>query len=233
MGAEITERIFINDTDIADYGAKALRNSISVGGSTIKNDYFQGRNRSHYTLMSTTYGLKDVKFTLVFEANTFRLAKENKSKLEAQLFGESEIYLHDGFYYRCMLEKIGQEELHGADGFGVVVSCNYQLSGIQHDPMVEVENGTSFIAKGTLPKMDCILSVVVGANAASYTLGGAVFSNVQAGDVLVVDGIYKRFLKNGAPTTATSWISFPSVTGGQNSFTASDIVNVKYYPSYI
>jgi hypothetical protein len=228
-----TERIYINDTDLADYGAKALRDSIKVGGTTITNDYFQGRNRTYFTMMSTTFGLKSVSFTLVYEATSLRTAMEHRSRLEVEMFDGCEIYLNDGFYYRCMLDSIGEAEIKGVDGIQVLVQVSYKLMGIQHDPLVTITDGSSFIAKGTMPKMDCRLSVTVGATAASYTLGGAVFENVQAGDVLVFDGILKRFLKNGAPTTAKEWISFPYVIMGQNAFTALDPVTVEFYPCYL
>jgi hypothetical protein len=231
-GAMNTERVYINDIDIIDFNAKALRD-YTIGGTPIENDYFQGRNRSNYTLMSTTYGLKPINITFVYQGDSRREASLNRSRLEAQLFDVFELYLPDGFYYRCMLDSIGEAETKGADGFGVMTSVKYKFLGIQHDPLVTIEDGTSFTAEGTLPKMDCILSVTVGASASSYYLGGAVFSNVQAGDVLVVDGIYKRFLKNGAPTTATDWVSFPSVRMGQNSFTAFDTVKVEFYPCYV
>lgn len=233
MGAEITEKMFINGIELHAFGAKVPRDSISIGGTEITNDYFQGRNRSHYTLMATTYGLKSVKFKIVFMADNIREAKLNKSRFEGEMYGECELFMPDGYYYRCMLDSIGADSTKGIDGLGVMIECDYQLSGIQHDEMVTINNGTDFIAQGTLPKMDCILSVTVGANAASYSLGGAVFSNVHAGDVLVVDGIYKRFLKNGAWTTTTGWLNFPVVVPGANEFTANDVVKVQYYPSYI
>ena len=228
-----TERIFVNDKDILEYGARALRDSIKIGGTSVENDYFQGRNRTNYTLMQTTFGLKQIDFTLVYKDQFLRNAALNRSKLERIMFDGCELHLPDGFYYRSMLTSIGSAATKGVDGKQVLIEVTYQLLGIQHDKLVTIDNGASFIAKGTMPKMDCILSVTVGSSAASYTLGGAVFSNVQAGDVLVVDGINKRFLKNGAWTTATSWITFPSVTSGQNSFTASDPVKVQYYPCYI
>ena len=227
------ERIYINDKNIADFNAKALRDSISVGGTEITNDYFKGRNRTHYTLMATTYGLKSVGFTLVFFAQYLRQAKEFKSALEAEMVNGCEIHLPDGFYYRCMLDKIGDDTTKGIDGVEVLIECKYTFNGIQHDPIEEVEDGSSFYAKGTMPKMDCQLQVTVGTSASSYTLGGATFGSVSAGDVLVVDGIYKRFLKNGAPITTTAWTSFPSVTSGLNQFTALDTVKVTYYPCYI
>ena len=233
MGDEMnTEKMFINSIDIAEYGARALRD-IVIGGTEITNDYFQGRNRTNYTLMSTTFGLKPVSFTLVYIAQTLRLAMENKSKLEANMFNGCEIYMPDGFYYRSMLEKIGQADIKGVDGSQVKVAVPYEFSAIQHDELVTIADGTSFIAAGTMPKMDCILSVTVGTTASHYYLGGADFGSVSAGDVLVFDGINKRFLKNGAPTTATSWVSFPFVTAGQNAFTALDTVKVEFYPCYM
>lgn len=228
-----SERIFINNIDISEFGAKALRDSIQVGGTEIKNDYFQGRNRTNYTLMSTTFGLKPVKFTLVYIHKYLRGALENKSKCEAEMIKGCEVYFPSDFYYRCMIDKIGDATIKGVDGNQVLVEVKYALLGIQHDKMEEVENGAEFVARGTMPQMDCILEVVVGADAPSYTLAGAVFGAVVAGDVLTVDGINKRFLKNGAHTTADSWVSFPYITSGLNHVTAADPVKVKYYPCYL
>lgn len=227
------ERIFINNIDILQYGARALRDTIIIGGTPVTNDYFQGRNRSSYVLMSTTFALKPVSFTLVFSANDMRTAFENKSLFEAQAFNGCELYMPNGFYYKCMLDSIGDESTKGADGVGVFVECAYKFLGIQHDAMITIDDATSFIAKGTLSRMDCIVMATVGADATSYELGGATFKNVVAGDVLVVDGINKRFLKNGAPTVATNWIGFPFVKSGVNAFLATDVVTVRYYPCYM
>lgn len=232
MGNEITEKIYINNTDIAEYGAKALR-GVKVGGTTITNDYFQGRNRTYYTLMSTTFGLKPITLTLVYHSASLRTAMENRSRLEVEMFDGCEILLNDGFYYRSMLDNIGEAEISGVDGIEVLVQVTYKLMGIQHDPLVTVADGSSFTASGTMPRMDCRLSVTVGEDAEEYELEGAVFENVVAGDVLVFDGILKRFLKNGAPTTAKEWITFPTVKRGLNSFLANDTVSVEFYPCYM
>ncbi len=227
------EKIFINDKDIASFGAKALRDSIKIGGSEITNDYFQGRNRTHYTLMDKTYGLKSVSFTLVYIGKSLHETIEKKSMCEMEMFGGCEIYMPDGFYYRCMLNSIGESETKGVDGVEILIECTYKLSGIQHERLIEVANGAQFYARGTLPKMDCCLEVTVSESADHYYLAGADFGAVTAGDVLVFDGIKKRFLKNGAPTTAKEWISFPSVRNGLNQFTAADVPKVTYYPCYL
>ena len=227
------ERIFINERDIAEYGARALRDTISVGGSEIKNEYFKGRNRTNFTLMSCEFGLKPVSFTLVYMGKFLHEVTENKSKLESEMYNGCEIHLPDGFYYRAMLESMGERKDKGVEGEGWICECKYTFKAIQHEAMITVPNGSNFIAVGTIPHTDCILSVTVGTTADHYTLGGADFGAVTAGDVLVFDGINKRFLKNGAPTMASSWVSFPSVKIGVNHFTALDTVKVQYYPCYL
>lgn len=228
-----SERIFINNIDIAEFSARALRDSIKIGGTEVKNDYFQGRNRTYFNLMSTEFGLKAVNFTLVYIHKYLRGALENKSKCEAEMINGCDVYFPSDFYYRCMIDSIGDAVIKGVDGNQVLVEVKYKLKGIQHDAMEEVENGATFVARGTMPKMDCILEVVVGNDAQSYRLAGAVFGAVVTGDVLTFDGINKRFLKNGTHTTAEEWVSFPYVTSGLNHVTAADPVKVKYYPCYL
>ena len=227
------EKIFINDKDIASFGAKALRDSIKIGGTAITNDYFQGRNRTNYTLMDKTYGLKSVSFTLVYIGKNLHETLEKKSMCEMEMFGGCEIYMPDGFYYRCMLNNVGDSDTKGVDGVEVLIECAYKLSGIQHEKLIEVLNGAEFYARGTLPQMDCCVEVTVSQDAEHYYLAGADFGAVEVGDVLTFDGIKKRFLKNGAPTTAKEWISFPSVKRGLNRFIAADIPKVAYYPCYL
>ena len=132
-----------------------------------------------------------------------------------------------------MLESIGDSETKGIDGVEVLIECAYKLKGIQHERMIEVANGSRFFARGTMPTMDCIIEVTVSQDAEHYRIAGADFGAVEAGDVLTFDGINKRFLKNGAPTTAKEWISFPRVTSGLNQFVTPDIPKVKYYPCYL
>lgn len=227
------EKIYINGHDIEEYGAKALRDSIKIGGSEIRNDYFQGRNRTNYTHLDTTYGLKPVGFTLVYIGKSLHETLEKKSICEAEMYGECEIYMPDGFYYRCMLNSVGDSDAKGVDGVEVLIECAYKLSGIQHEKLIEVLNGAEFYARGTLPQMDCCVEVTVSQDAEHYYLAGADFGAVEVGDVLTFDGIKKRFLKNGAPTTAKEWISFPSVKRGLNRFIAADIPKVTYYPCYL
>lgn len=225
------ETIFINDFDIREFGIEGIR-SYKVGGTPITNEYFQGKNRTNYLVLDTTFGLKSVQFELLYKSHNRRDLLLLKSKIEAKLFDVCELYMPDGFYYRSILESISEGEFQGVEDNEVILLVAYKFNGIQHDKLVKTTSG-SFICEATMPKMDCSLTVTVGETASSYVLGGVTFSSVSAGDVLTVDGINKRILKNGAPTTFNGYFEFPYVVNGQNNFTALDTVTVEYYPCYI
>ena len=225
---------YINNVDPASYGVLPLR-EYTVGGTSITNEIFQGRNRSSYRQLSKVYGQKPITFTLVYPGTTYREAKLLQSTVESWMWGIVELFLPDGFYYTSTLQSIGDGTPEGVDGNQVLISVEYSFNGMQHDPLVTVQNAAAgFINPGTLPFADCICSVTAGAAASSYQLAGTTFQNVQQGEQLTVDGINMRILRNGAPAPGNvTFTTFPSVTPGLNTFTAADPVTVQYYPCYM
>lgn len=227
------ETIYINGVDIAGLGVKALRD-YRIGGTEITNYEWQGTNRSQFLNLFSKYGLKQLDFTLVFTGTRRRNVEEMRSRVTMMLYGISEIRMPDEFTYRCLLDSVGEGEWQGQEGNGWLLFVPYTLRGIQHDALVTVPDGrTRFYVEATLPQMDACLTVRVSTAASQYVLAGATFGAVAAGDVLVFDGINKRILKNGAPTTATGYFEFPCVKHGWNLFTALDAVQVDYYPCYL
>lgn len=225
---------YINGVNPEDYGVLPLR-EYTVGGTEITNDIFQGRNRSNYRLLAGVYGRKPITLTLVYPGKTYREAKLLQSTVEGWMWGKIELFLPDGFYYTSTLDSIGDGTPEGVEDNQVLISVEYSFNGIQHDPLVTVQNAAAgFINPGTLPYADCICSATASAAASSYQLAGATFQNVQQGEQLVVDGINGRLLRNGAPAPGNvTFVKFPTVTPGQNSFSAADPVTVQYYPCYI
>lgn len=228
----MSETIVINGIDVLGTHNVDAVLSYKIGGTPVNNQYWQGRKRTNFINLSSTFGLKTVTFTLVYSGENRREALLKKSKVEASMFGVSEIQMPDGFYYRCLLDSISDAEIKGQQNNEIIIEVTYSLSGIQHDPLVTV-NGGAFQCEATMPQMDCSLSVTVGADADTYQLGGVTFNDVEAGDVLEVDGINKRILKNGAPTIIEGFFEFPFVVSGANNFTAEDNITVKYYPCYM
>ena len=58
--------------------------------------------------------------------------------------------------------------------------------------------GGTLYARGTAPDMECRITCTVGAAADSYLMAGILWVDVEAGDVLVLDGIRRAVTRNGA-----------------------------------
>ena len=56
--------IWINDTDVRAF--HALVESFTIGGSPVKNQIFQGRNRTSWSELSYSIGMKQISFSLFF-----------------------------------------------------------------------------------------------------------------------------------------------------------------------
>lgn len=210
-----------------------LQQGYTVGGTAVTNTIFQGRNRTSYRLLAGVFGRKPISFTLTYQGRTERECALQRSMVEGWMWGKVELYLPTGFWYTSTLTSIGEATREGVDGVQVLMHVQYDFEGVQHDPLVTVD-GTSFNNPGTMPQSDCIVQATVGTAASSYQLAGATFANVTAGEVLTVDGINGRLLRNGAPAPGNvTFTRFPYVVPGHNSFTALDPVTVQFYPCYI
>ena len=228
--------LLINGVPLDTYGGAALLN-YSVGDTEINNNTYQGVNRSTWHLLKSIYGLRNIKITVVFTGETRRDASLQRSMFNQAVFGKSEIYISDdGFFYSVSLEKAGAEILLGEGSRETKIKSEYQFRGIRHDPLVTESvpaSGTLF-CRSTVPFTDCKMTVTVGATASSYSLGGATFGAVTAGDVLVFDGINCIITKNGANAAASvSWTDFPRLVPGSNAIGALDAVTVEYFPTFL
>lgn len=227
----MSDTILINGADVRNYGVEIVR-EYSIGGTQIENTIFLGRNRSSYPLLASVYGRKSYSFTLVYVGTTQREVYLAKSTVESMMWGKPEIYMPNDFYYTSTLEDIQDGVFEGVEEASVILPVKYSLSGIQHDALVTT--GGQFTNAGTLPYADCKVSCTVSTAADNYTLAGVTFADVTAGENLVVDGIAKRILRNGAPAPGNvTFINFPTVTPGANTFSALDPVTVEYYPCYL
>lgn len=79
------------------------------------------------------------------------------------------------------------------------------------------------------------LTITVGKDIPNpYPLGSALFQNVNAGDVLVFDGIDGKITRNGVNAAASVvWVNFPQLVPGPNVIDCDDAVTVEYFPTYI
>lgn len=226
----------INGVPLATFGGASLLD-YTIGETPVDASTFQGINRTSWNLLKNTFQMRDIKLTVVFEGPDLREAKRNRSALNSVLFDRVELFIpDDGFHYSAICTSSGAETLVGIGEKTAQVKSEYTLKGIRHDNLIRatIANGEKLYCLSTMPFTDCRLTATVGADAATYQLGGATFADVEAGDVLVFDGIDGKITRNDANDAANvSWVDFPQLTPGGNEFTCPDTVTVEYEPTYI
>lgn len=226
----------VNGLPLATYGGASLLD-FTIGETPVDTALFQGINRTNWNLLKNIYSMREIRLTIVFEAEDLRQAKLNRSALNGVLFNKAEIFIpHDGFHYTVICTGTGTEMLIGIGEKTAQLKSEYTFKGIRHDPLqkIVVQPGETFYCLSTMPFTDCRLTAAVGTSAASYQLGSAVFSNVTAGDVLVFDGIDCKVTKDDSNYAANViWLDFPSLAPGANTIQCADAVTVQYEPTYI
>lgn len=226
----------INGRPLSWYGAMALLD-YSIGETELTAETFQGVNRTSWSLLKSFFGRRVISVTILFESRDLHSAKIQRSKLNAELFGRVELFISDdGFFYDCVCTNLGAEEHAGQGERSAQIKATYTFMGVRRSALekITVPIGGSFYCKSTMPFTDCRLTATVGASVSSYTLGGATWSDVEAGDVLVFDGITGAITRNGQPYAANvNWTNFPALTSGENVNDAADPVVVEYCPTFI
>ena len=229
--------LLVNGRPLSEFGGKMLLGFV-VGETSMKNSVFQGVNRSSWHLLKSIYGTRQITLSIVFTGETLHEAKRLRSLFNAEIFGRSELFIvEDGFFYDVVCDSMGGENVAGIGEKTASVKSDYKFTGIRRDALEKVvipSGGGSFLCRSTMPYTDAKLTVTVGTSASSYSLGGAVFGNVTAGDVLVFDGILGKITKNGSNYAASTWwTEFPQLTPGSNYLDALDAITVEYYPTFI
>ena len=225
--------MYINGTNIADYGA--LVESFKVGAPSLKNTVYQGRNRTSFNVLSSQLGMRKISVQIFYKGRTRRELALIKSKIDNLLIGKVELWLPDGFFYTASMDSAGEEQIVGIEYDEEIAVCSYSFEGIRHDKLetVQLESGGTMYCKSLVPQTDCKLTCIASQAYASLQIGPVVITDVQADDVLVVDGILGRILQIGALCAGNmSFLHFPSLVPGANQVTCPEDLTVGYYPTY-
>lgn len=233
---DILQDVSINGAPLSDFGGAALLD-YSIGETPFSPEIFQGLNRTSFELLKNSFGLREIRLTVVFTGADLHAVKLNRSRLNSVLFSPVDLYIpDDGFHYRAMCKETGAEELIGQGETEAKIRSGYKLVGVRHDTAltVSVPAGGTVHCLSTMPYTDAKLTATATAGG-TFTLGGAVFSSVPAGAVVVFDGINKLVTVNGQNWALnTVFTHFPALTPGNNTITATaGPVSVEYAPTYI
>ena len=238
---------YINGIDIYDVGA--LVESFKVSGTSVTSTAYQGLDSTSFNVLSTIRGMRVITLTLFYKGKTKRELALKKAKLDNALGnGKIDLALPDGFHYAAYLTGVGEEQALGVEGNEVIAISTYTLQGVRHDDLetVSATSGVKFECKSLIPLTDVKITVPANGAAGNYVIactegGGSVTVNsVGVHDTIVVDGINKRILQNGAPCSGNmSFIKFPKLVPGENTITVyyggvyrTKAITVEYYPTY-
>lgn len=238
---------YINGVDIYEVGA--LVESFKVSATAVSNKVYQGKDSTDFHVLASLRTLRTINLTLFYQAKTKRDLALKKAKIDNAIgAGKIDLALPDGFHYAAYMTKAGTEEILGVEGNKVIALCTYELKGLRHDDLevVSLTSGDTFECKSLIPLTDCRISVPANGAAGNYVIastngGGSVtINNVGVHDTLVIDGINKRVLQNGAPCSGNmSFVSFPKLVPGDNKITVyyggvyrTKAITVEYYPTY-
>lgn len=219
----------INGKPISEYRAELMRD-YSVTAASVESATYQGRNRTHFHLVTQTFGMKRLSLSLFFHARHHDEVMQAKTAFDGSLWGVLEIAMPDGYLYRCVLESAGELSYVGY----VCGVADYTFTGMQQKPLVTV-SGQQLVCVSTVPYTD--VRIDAKTTAADGSLGGVPFSGLPVGQPITVDGIEKRLLLDGAPY-ATGFAltgAFPSLVPGSNTIAAEGVENVtvSYYPTFM
>ena len=218
----------INGIDESVFSAHLLRD-YRISALPVESEYWQGRNRSSFNLLTQKYGLKKIEFDVEFDGANREKVALNKSRFDFALWGTVELYLPNGFWYRAILSDAGELSYDGEEHG----NASYEMIGIQHKAITTVKSAT-FSCSSTIPFTDCIITGTT--TGTSGSIGAITFSGVTAGKAIVVDGINVRFLYDGAAAAQYfSWVNFPSLVPGENTITTTGLtgVEIQYYPTFM
>lgn len=219
--------MWINKKPLYLFGGK-LKMEYTYTPPEIANEYFKGRRQSGFTLMESSYDLGTLSLPIVFEGTRRKDVTLKKSKFENEAFGQSDIILRDEMMYFAFLDGIGESTYPSEQ----LIETSYEFKCIRHGKYSEKQENKIY-CESTLPYTDCVISVTVGRTGQNYRVGSVTFQAVTQGEKLVVDGIHKRILVNGAPAaTRAEWIKFPSLVPGENNIACQDVPTVGHYPAY-
>ena len=238
------KEMYISNKDLADFNARLL--SYTVGGTEYSQTYNNATTNTGIfpILFSSDYGLREISITVVFKPDkkyfsfkdTLHNLIINKNKLDTALLSdEVELFLPDGFYYRVILTKAGNEKIEGQE-----LEATYNFVGVRHEEKVALKlsfgdsTTHTFTVKGNTKTGAKISFTTVNANKFDIYLNDSIynFSNIVLENI-ILDGINKEIKSN----TNVEFINFPTLKPDANTLASSvkafNDITVEYYPIWV
>lgn len=229
----MNEVMFIDGQPLSDYGAKLL--DWKPGAPNITNTLSTGTNYALPRLLRSELQPRPLSITVNIYDKFRTQADAIASRLIQRLNRETELRMPDGFIYRSVLQSVS-ETIYPAKWIAEFTMNFLSVKHGQYQEFTVTTNNTPFIYDGTAPA-GYRIEFTVPSVTQNITVQGISINTIPAGAVIVIDGLEKTIIQNGANKFKDSnLVDFPIFKPDLPiTFSASPFVPLKigYYPTYI
>lgn len=219
----------INDILLDAWQAKML--AFKIGPCGYDNGYVSPPKAAFPITLAGDIGFRPISIELDFDGTRYEVAK-NISNITALLQSGAELFLPDGFFYRCVYSGASMPD----EKAPWISQCTFSLYGVRHDAIhsaVFTESGKTMYVEGNR-RAPAVIKITPSDGSEEVTVNGITVSNVTS--PVVINGIEKTVMSNSVNKFAdTDLIAFPELTPGVNeiTFSGASKVEISYYPLYV
>lgn len=226
--------VLIDRVPMEEYGARLL--SFTASACPVTTALAPARDYDFPRLLRSELGAK----TLTIRADICGADRPEAAMRFSRLFralcGETELFLPDGYFYRCVYQSASAPSWVTPQ----TAQVEFTFTAVRHGPLetIDVPHSNFPIRyQGTAPAGYRIRFTPQSAQA-SITVCGITVRNVAAGAPVEIDGINKRVTQNSANKFAdTDLIHFPRFQAADELLhvtVSPDMpVQIRYYPTFL
>lgn len=211
------------------YGAYML--GYTVGPCAYSDGYSKPPDRVFPVRLTPSIGLRPISLTLDFEGSSDREIANNISAMTKDLMDNAEIFLPDGYWYKCAFDSATAPEVKAP----WIQQVTFSLHAVRHGQLETImlsQSGSIYVGGNTGAPAIVTLYPIPGVSVMSYN-----DYTINRSDTVIIDGI------NGTVTNAqglnvygdTDIMRWPMLNPGKQDVEISGIskVEISYFPIYV
>lgn len=216
----------INGQSYSTYKANLV--SYKVGTASLNNNYIFPVNSVFPVMLNGTVGTRKITLTIDFEGDDQRDAACNMSDLTA-LFKEGvDLFLSDGFFYKCVLSSVSDAVVKAP----WIIQHTFNFVGFRHGTEVKevITESTNLLIEGNL---DTRPVYTITTSESTFVIDGITINDISG--TIVIDSQKGLITENGNNKFSDSNLTdFPVLSPGLHHFEISNtaVVQISYLPIF-
>lgn len=216
----------INGQSYSTYKANLV--NYKVGTASLNNNYMFPVNSVFPVLLNGTVGTRKVSLTIDFEGEDQRDSAQNMSDLTALFKKGVDLFLPDGFFYRCVLSSVSD----GVVKAPWIIQHTFNFVGFRHGNEIRetITESTNLLIEGNL---DTRPVYTISTSESTFVIDGITINNISG--TIVIDSPKGLITENGNNKFSDSNLTdFPVLSPGVHRFEISGnaVVQISYLPIF-